>query len=200
MSTGGLVTSRLALRRFRDDDAERLVDLDSHPEVMRYLSGGKPTPRSVIEGQVLPAFMAWDEDYPTFGTWAAETRGDGAFIGWFSLRPSDETHGDLVLGFRLRRPVWGRGYATEGARALVDRAFGDPDVQRIVGTTYEDNVASRRVMEKIGMRFVRAFRLSADDLAHVDTYDATSTEAWDGHDVEYALNRGRWERLRTGPG
>jgi RimJ/RimL family protein N-acetyltransferase len=67
-------------------------------------------------------------------------------------------------------------------------------VRRVVATTYEDNLASRRVLEKAGMSLVRSYRLTAADLAAQDTYQITSQEPWDGDDVEYALEKGEWER------
>lgn len=87
---------------------------------MRFLSGGKPTPREHIESNVLPGFLS-----PRGGLdrwiWAAVERQSGAFAGWLSLRPPDGAADiEAELGFRQRRQFWNRGYATEGARALVD--------------------------------------------------------------------------------
>jgi RimJ/RimL family protein N-acetyltransferase len=67
-------------------------------------------------------------------------------------------------------------------------------VERVVATTYEYNSASRRVMEKAGMRLVRRFHLTPDDLAAVGTFAASSQEVWEGDEVEYALTRAEWER------
>ncbi len=89
--------------------------------------------------------------------------------------------------------TWARS-ATEGSRALIDKGFSDLGVQRVVATTYEDNVGSRRVMEKVGMTLARTFRLTPDDLAAADTYNVASLEIWEGDDVEYALERADWER------
>jgi RimJ/RimL family protein N-acetyltransferase len=94
----------------------------------------------------------------------------------------------------MRRAAWGRGYATEGARALIHRGFSELGVQRVVATTYQDNLASRRVMEKVGMRLVRSYRLTPEDLLAADTFDGASQDMWDGDDVEYALERADWER------
>jgi RimJ/RimL family protein N-acetyltransferase len=185
-----LETARLRLRSFAPTDADDLFDLDADPEVMRFLTGGAPTPRRVIEEEILPRFLRRDERFPGFGFWAAMERSSGEFVGWFSLRPTDEASvRELELGYRLRRAVWGRGYATEGARALLGIAFAGPAVGRVVATTYEDNLASRRVLEKLGFALVRRFRATADDLARAGTYDASAAELWDGDDVEYALTR-----------
>jgi RimJ/RimL family protein N-acetyltransferase len=189
-----LETERLTLRRFTMDDAGRLYDLDNDPEVMRYINGGTPTPRDVIERDLLPLFLCYDSHHAVFGFWAGVERATGEFVGWFSLRPVEASPDTAVLGYRLRRAAWGKGYATEGARALIGAAFGDPDVGRVVATTYEHNAASRRVMEKCGMTLTRRFRLTPDDLAAMDTHHVASQEIWDGDDVEYALDREEWAR------
>jgi RimJ/RimL family protein N-acetyltransferase len=192
-----LETERLILRRFTEDDAGYLFELDSDPEVMRFLNGGKPTPGEVVENEILPRFLRYDEDRPGFGFWAAVEKAGGEFLGWFSLRPSAE--GDArqaALGFRLRRAAWGRGYATEGARALIRLGFCELGVERVTATTYEDNLASRRVMEKVGMTLRRTFRLTPSDLDGIDTYHLESQDLWDGDDVEYALQRTAWEEQR----
>ena len=187
-------TDRLILRRFTADDAQHLFDLDNDPEVMRYLNGGIPTPRDVVESEMLPRFLRYDEESPGIGFWAAIERSTMDFLGWFSLRRADPGSSTATLGYRLRRATWGRGYATEGARALVRIALLDLGVARVTATTYQDNLASRRVMEKLGMKRVRRFHYTVDDLANVDTYHVGAPQLWDGDDLEYALERDDWER------
>jgi RimJ/RimL family protein N-acetyltransferase len=190
-----LETERLLLRRFTEDDADNLYDLDSDPDVMRYLSGGTPTPREVIKQEILPRFTSYDERFPGLGFWAAIDKGSRDFVGWFSFRPRAEADpGEASLGFRLRKAAWGQGYATEGAQALIRLGFTELGVQRVVATTYEDNLASRRVMEKAGMTLTRRFRLTAADLDGVDTYQVSSQDLWDGDDMEYALQKSDWEQ------
>jgi RimJ/RimL family protein N-acetyltransferase len=190
-----LETERLVLRRFTDADVDNVVELDSDPEVMRFLTGGTPTPRVVIQYEILPRFLRSYERYEGYGYWAAIEKSTGMFLGWFSLKPSDEgNHGDFELGYRLRKVAWGKGYGTEGARALIRKGFTERGMQRVFATTYQDNLASRRVMEKAGLTLVRAFRLTPADLAAEGTFHATADEIWDGDDVEYALERADWER------
>lgn len=194
-----LKTERLILRRFTADDAGHLFELDGDPAVMRFLSGGVPTPREVIESEILPRFLRYDERLPGFGFWAADDKASGAFLGWFSLRPAQEADPrEVHLGFRLRRSAWGKGYATEGVRALIDWGFAQLGVRRVVATTYQDNVASRRVMEKAGMELTRTFRLTTTDLERIDTFHVTSQDLWDGDDVEYSLQKADWERQERG--
>ena len=190
-----LETERLALRRFTVADLDNLVDLDSDPEVMRFLSGGAPTPRDVIRQDILPAFLRAYEPFAGFGYWAATEMASGAFLGWFCFRPPDD--GDptnAALGYRLRRAAWGRGYATEGSRALIRKGFTELGVRRVFATTYQDNLASRRVMEKVGMTLVRTYRLTPADLVAEGTYHVTSQDLWDGDEVEYALEKADWQR------
>jgi RimJ/RimL family protein N-acetyltransferase len=144
-----LETGRLVLRRFSNDVAGNLFDLDGDPDAMRYLSRGTATPRQVIEADILPCFTSYNRRFPGLGFWAAIDKATGAFVEWFSFRPRDEADPRQVgLGFRLRKAAWGRGCATEGTRALIRLGFTELSVQRVVATTYEDNLASRRVWRR----------------------------------------------------
>lgn len=187
-----LVTDRMVLRRFTGDDVDVLVALDADPEVMHFITGGPATPRHEIEEEVLPAWLAWYGRSDHLGFWAAEDRDTGAFLGWFHLRPGDgHSDEEPELGYRLRREVWGRGLATEGSRALVDDAFTNHGVRRVVAETMVVHGGSRRVMQKAGMRLVRTF--------HADwPYPIPGDEHGD---VEYAITRTEWEaqRARTRP-
>jgi len=119
-------------------------------------------------------------------------------LGWFSLRPTDQADPrEVTLGFRLRQVAWGKGYATEGARALIRTGFTELGVERVVATTYQDNLASRRVMEKAGMTLTRTFRITAADLNRVDTYHVACQDLWEGDDVEYSLQRADWEQQES---
>ncbi|WP_406203792.1 GNAT family N-acetyltransferase [Kitasatospora sp. NBC_01560] len=154
-----LTTERLVLRRFTDADVDHLVELDADPEVMRYLTGGRATPRADVVGQLLPLYFDHYERYGDLGWWAAEERAGGAFLGWFEFRPTDPAdRGEVELGYRLRRAAWGRGYATEGARALIRAGFEELGVRRVVAYTMAVNTGSRRVMEKAGLSYVRTFQ------------------------------------------
>jgi RimJ/RimL family protein N-acetyltransferase len=193
-----LETERLLLRRFTDADVDNLFALDSDPTVMRYLSGGAATPRDVIENEILPRILRFYEQYDGFGFWAVIETTTGEFLGWFGFHPSKGGSPDeITLGYRLRRMAWGKGYATEGARALIRRGFTQQGVRRVIATTYQDNIGSRRVMEKAGMTLVRTFRLTPADLAAAGTFRASSGEVWDGDDVEYALEKADWERCEA---
>ena len=180
-----LGTERLVLRRFTEDDVDNLVELDSDPEVMRFITGGRPTTRNEIENDLLPAFLGYYERYAGYGFWAAIDKSTGQFLGWFHFRPPDaDRPEDVELGYRLRRSAWGKGYAAEGSRALIDKGFTELGVQRVFASTMVVNVASRRVMEKAGLRFVRTFHQPWPDYI----------EGQEEGDVEYALLRSEWEQ------
>jgi RimJ/RimL family protein N-acetyltransferase len=179
-----LETPRLALRQFTEDDTDNLVALDSDPAVMRYLSGGRPTPREEIRDRVIPFHLAAYERFGRLGTWAAESAADGEFLGWFHFRPgagADPVNVDL--GYRLRRAVWNRGYATEGSRALIRMGFAGLGVRRVFAHTMAVNNASRRVMEKCGLTLVRTV-----------PYEGAYVIEGSAHgEVEYAITRAEWE-------
>lgn len=148
-----LDTERLALRRFTADDADLLIELDSDPAVMRYLTGGEATAPKDIRERNLPNILAgyerWGGD---FGLFAAQAKDRGAFVGWFILRPKQGGPMDEVeLGYRLRQAEWGKGYATEGSRALLAKAFTELGLRLVWGETMSVNEGSRKVMEKVGM-------------------------------------------------
>jgi RimJ/RimL family protein N-acetyltransferase len=160
-----LETARLRLRRFTTDDVDRLVELDSDPEVMRYITFGAPTPRANYVDIYLPRWFEIYARQPGCGYFAAERLDTGTFIGWFHLRDDRLETDYLELGYRLRRDAWGRGYATEGGRALVAHAFDTVGAERLSARTLERNLASQRVMQKCGFRFAGRFEYPQDVMA-----------------------------------
>ena len=160
-----LETGRLRLRRLTLGDVERLVELDSDPEVMRYITYGLPTPRERYENEILPRWLAVHEAAPMLGYWAAEDRADGHFLGCFHLRPDRFDAGEQEVGYRLARETWGRGLATEGARAVIAHGFTRAGAVKISARTLAANHRSRRVMEKCGLEFERDFVYPEDILA-----------------------------------
>ncbi|WP_236246049.1 GNAT family N-acetyltransferase [Streptomyces sp. CC210A] len=153
-----LETGRLVLRPFTDADAAHVYALHNDPDVMRFINGGRPTSRATLLERTMPALL---RDRPWLGRrsyWAAEEKQGGAFVGWFEFRPLDDSDATAVeLGYRLTRASWGRGYATEGSRALIGKGFGQLGVDRVTATTMAVNTRSRRVMEKCGLSCLRHF-------------------------------------------
>jgi RimJ/RimL family protein N-acetyltransferase len=189
-----LETDRLILRQFSEDDLDHIYELDNDPEVMRYINGGIPTPREVIKYKIFPGFLIYADDYPGFGFCAADEKVSGDFLGWFSFRPNEGRPDEVTLGFRLRKSAWGQAYAPEGAQALIEKGFTEMRVRRVVAMTYEKNLASHRVLEKLGLRLVRKFRYSSEDLLKSDTHYNDSMKLWAGDDLEFALEKINWER------
>jgi RimJ/RimL family protein N-acetyltransferase len=199
-----MATRRMALRHMTKAGLDWLARLHGDRRVMRYIDDGEPVPRAEVAAQTLPAMLrGYDELPPGLGYFAAVDRASGQPIGWLSLRPPASVGlrpqsstglrsqsstgpgtagGEAELGYRLLPEVWGLGYATEGARALIGHAFTELDLARVVATTMTLNLASRRVLEKAGLSLVRTF-----------------LAAWPGYiegaehgDVEYAAVRAAW--------
>ena len=151
-----ITTTRLRLRPLAAEDLDNLVALDADPEVRRHVDQpNAPTPAEVE--RTLPRLLArfGPAGEPAF--WAIEPKEKGTFLGWLHLRPVAEHPDWFDLGYRLRREVWGRGYASEAAAALMHRAFTTLGAQRVVAHALEANAASRRVMEKLGMRLCERY-------------------------------------------
>jgi RimJ/RimL family protein N-acetyltransferase len=165
-----LASERLVLRQFTAQDADLLIELDSDPAVMRFLTGGEPSMSDdVVRDQVIPGLLAaYDRWDGRFGLFAAYEKESGAFVGWFCLRPERSGPLDQVeLGYRLRRDAWGKGHATEGSTALVDKGFSELGVNTVWGETMALNVSSQRVMEKVGMSVVESIP-TPDDMLGVE--------------------------------
>ncbi|GAA2193144.1 GNAT family N-acetyltransferase [Micromonospora lupini] len=181
-------TERLRLRRLTAADVDAIVELDSDPEVMRFLTGGVATPRATVRDEQVPRLLAQYEQRPGLGRWAALDRAGGDFLGWFALDPSEDGS-EAELGYRLRRSTWGRGLATEGSRALVRYAFDTVGVRRVWAETMAVNERSRRVLVKAGLRHVRTFHLQFDD-------PIPGTEHGE---VEYELRADEWAAAQDRP-
>jgi RimJ/RimL family protein N-acetyltransferase len=129
-----LETARLTLRRFTEADEDDLVELHGDPEVMRYITGERPTPRAEIRDRILPTLLGYYQRSEGFGYWVAEHRATRGFLGWFLFRPRrpEPCKGEIELGYRLRGSAWGQGYATEGSIALIRKGFTELRVERVV--------------------------------------------------------------------
>lgn len=197
-------TDRLVLVRFDDEDTDAIFDLHNDPDVMQFLNGGESTPRDIIVSQTMPLLMGFADD--VFGFWKVlHTNGD--FLGWCSLRHSDSNANSTAdscassnapqaeVGYRFCRQSWGQGYCSEAMRLLVKTCFEETAIESIVATTYEDNLASIRIMEKLGMTFTRSFKWD-ESLSPGTTYQS-ETDQWPGVDVEYSLAKETWLASNT---
>lgn len=144
---GQLRTARLRLRPWTTDrdDLARLADLYSRPEVTRWLGG----PPSVAPAELVARWRAVAED-DRFGVWAVEVTATGRVAGTVLLKPLPDGVGEVEVGWHLHPDSWGHGYATEAARAVIDRGFlaGLPEVYAVVRP---GNAASVAVCRRLGM-------------------------------------------------
>jgi RimJ/RimL family protein N-acetyltransferase len=149
----------MLLRRFTEADAWALGALYSDPRVMRFITPELPS-LAEVQAEILPAYLReYRELADGLGSFAAIEKETGQMAGRFSLMPANSygLSGGTELGYRLYPAFWGRGLATEGARALIRLAFEQLHLDRVVATMMADNTGSWRVMEKCGLRRVSTF-------------------------------------------
>lgn len=143
-----LETERLILRQFCDRDLDAYVEMAGDPEVMRYLGSG-PMNRSEAWRNMAMILGHWQ--LRGFGFWAVEEKRTGAMVGRVGCwRP--EGWPGLEVGWALRRSSWGNGYATEAAGASLDFAFNELQERHVISMIHGDNLASKRVARRLGMR------------------------------------------------
>ena len=151
-----LETTRLLLRMPTAADIDPLDEMDSDPEVMRYIGDGSVHPRTKAETAALieTATRRWDER--GYGWLSVTSRESGEFLGWVILAVPEflpQVLPAVEIGWRFLRRHWGRGYATEAARPLLDYGFTVCGLDRVVSVRHLGNAASLRVMDKLGLRF-----------------------------------------------
>jgi RimJ/RimL family protein N-acetyltransferase len=142
-----LETPRLRLRRWRPADLETLARWESDPDLMRHM-GKLSFSREESEAHLARYERHWAEH--GFGLWAVEDQHTGALIGRAGLAYHREWPHDPEVGWLIDTPWQGRGLATEAGAASLDYAFGELDFARVVSICVAENIASRRVMEKLG--------------------------------------------------
>ena len=146
---GEIDTERLVMRGWRESDLGPWAEMNADPEVRRYLG-----PLLTFEQASAWALNYQDDlDRYGFGFWALEVRASGEFIGFTGLGTVDDgmPFTGIELAWRLARPAWGRGYATEAGRAALHYGFGTLDHPQIVAVTMARNLRSQAVMRRIGM-------------------------------------------------
>jgi RimJ/RimL family protein N-acetyltransferase len=182
-----LETDRMVLRRFTLSDVDDVLALDSDPAVRTFVEDGEPVDRDAVSSMI-QHWQRWYQRSEVFGFWAAVEKSTGQFLGWFHFRPGQDAPPDQPeLGYRLVSSAWGQGYATEGSRALIDMGFESGQVSRVVAETLVVHVASRRVMEKAGLRHTRTY----------PTHWPVRLPGDEAGDVEYAITRAEWEEARA---
>ncbi|MFL5297130.1 MAG: GNAT family N-acetyltransferase [Phenylobacterium sp.] len=147
MDTPILETERLVFRPFTPDDFDLLAELHSDPEVQRFI-GGMWTAEEV---QRRLDFYVGQQVERGYSKWKAYLR-DGEFVGRAGVSLDLHT-GDPELGYSFAQRAWGQGLASEAARAIVDWMWANTDAPELTAFAVAENLASRRVLEKVGMVF-----------------------------------------------
>lgn len=142
-----LRTPRLFLREFTIGDAENFYELNLNPNVTRF-TGDLPF-KNIQEAE---NFLSNYKDYERngYGRWAVIEKETNEFLGWCGLKyDGNETD----IGFRFFEKYWNKGYATESAKACLEYGFDELNLKQIVGRAMKENLASVKVLEKIGLKF-----------------------------------------------
>ena len=148
-----LDTPRLVLREFTVADVDDLLRSDGDARVMRYLANGlAPRSRAEVAGSLERTQQHYVER-PGYGSLHASRKDDGRFVGCCGLFKVPEGD-DIEIAYRLPVDCWGEGYATELAGVVLNHGFATLGLSRVLGLTWPENVASQRVLVKLGMRAV----------------------------------------------
>jgi len=183
-----LHTDRITLVPLADEHFEWEVELDSDPEVMRYLGGRASTREEVEAAHARRIAVAQEVD--GLGFWVGLVEEE--FVGWWILRPAHgpdqpDDPGVADLGYRLLPRHWGKGLASEGARELVRYGLEDVGLDKIIAQTLAVNARSRAVMERVGLSYVRGFSSSM----------TAQVEGLEAGEVEYEMTREQLRRRRS---
>ncbi len=144
-------TPRLILRQFTEEDAPLILRLNSDPEIVKYIHEPvletEEQARKILIDIILPQYKN------NLGRWAIHTKDNMEFIGWCGLKYRPELD-EIDLGYRLIQKAWGKGFATESAQYSLDHGFKILHLPLITGRAHIENMASIKVLEKIGMDFM----------------------------------------------
>jgi ribosomal-protein-alanine N-acetyltransferase len=165
-------TERLILRRLDDADARDIYRMRSDRDVMRFIREPQKNLKESVDWIRLVSSRWADERTGFCAVIERETRG---FVGWCGVWRLEET-GETEIGYAVAKKFWGKGFATEAARRILQYAFDELDAETVVAVARPENFGSIRVMEKIGMRFVRTGNFYKQTLA------------------QYAIKRRDWEK------
>jgi RimJ/RimL family protein N-acetyltransferase len=145
-------TSRLYLREFTSSDVDIFFDLNRDSAVTVYTQdqvSDHAHAQRLLEEVILPQYTKYGH-----GRWAVFTKEDERFIGWCGLKFLVDNH-EVDLGYRFKKAEWGKGFATESAKASLDYGFEKCGLRQVVGRSLPANLASIHVLEKCGMSFIK---------------------------------------------
>jgi len=145
-----LDTKRLYLREFTLDDAQNFIDLNSNPNVIRYT--GDSRIESIEKAKEILAAITFPQYKNKLGRWAVHLKSTNEFLGWCGLKYIEQLN-EIDLGYRFFEQHWGKGYATESAKAVLEYGFSKLGLSEIVARAAVENINSHKVLKKVGMRF-----------------------------------------------
>lgn len=161
-------TERLVLREWTAGDAGAIFVLASDAEVMRYVGDGRPW-GGVERAREWLGWMADCYRQHGYGRWAVVEKDCARVVGSCGFWPLAET-GEIDFGYLLARDCWGRGYATEAGRAALRHGFGLLEFDEVVANILPENVASRRVLEKLGFEYRGMKTYAGEDGGELASY------------------------------
>ena len=144
-------TPRLILSQFTEADAPLILALNSDREIVKYVH--EPTLKTVEQAKEIITSIILPQYQNNLGRWAIHTKDNMDFIGWCGLKYRPEIN-EIDLGYRLIQKAWGKGYATEAAGQTLQYGFKNLQLKLITGRAHIENIASTKVLEKIGMDFI----------------------------------------------
>lgn len=171
-------TARVFLRPFTSDDLDEFALMGRDPDVMRYIGNGKPQPREQTLARLNAIFEHRNQH--NFGLWAAIDKASEAWMGFCGLQFLDNTS-EVEVGYRLAKRFWGMGLASEAAKASLRYGFEELGLEQIVAVVQPENVASQRVLEKIGLKHVKNARFYNTDV----NYYAITRDEYQRDDSTY---------------
>lgn len=151
-------TDRLLVRDFTVEDAPACFEIYRDPEVLRYLGGGEPLSSLESTRDLIERNLTRNLEQAPYGQWAVVVRDTERLIGTILLLPLEDGP-EVEVGYHFGQFAWGRGYATEATRGALRYGFDVIGLKQICGVVFPENLASRRVLEKVGMTY-RGMRLT----------------------------------------
>ena len=170
-----LETERLILRSFHEQDVDAMAHLFANPDFMRFSLGAFTDRKKTVD--FIEKVMSWDRaSLPS--QFAVVPRGEHTVIGYCGFFHHPEVPGEVEIGYRLNPDYWNRGLITEAARAVRDHGFADLELPRVISLIHPENIPSRRVAEKNGMKIEKEI-----------TFRGFPT-------LVYAITREQWQATR----
>ncbi len=175
-------TVRLRLRHCTFADLDDLLQIRGDAEVMRFIGDRKPQSKERVQELLQEIINHWQKH--GFGRWAVIDKANDKFIGLCGLNYLEYID-EIEIGYLLAKPAWGKGFATESAKASLRYAFEELQLEQIVAVAFPENTASRKVMEKLGMKYVKHTQLFEGEVAYYEMW----RKDFRPDDSPYWLNR-----------